>query len=175
MTTTIDTLITKARKAQSEIAYWSQEQVNEMVLAVGWENIKQENAEEIARLAIQETQMGVYEHKVQKHQVKTLGVLRDIKDVKTTGVIEKDEKKGLIKIAKPVGVIGALTPVTNCEATLPVKAIYALVTRNAIIFAPHPKAKKTAKKIEAEVIRVRRRFRQRFRQARTKLFIINQL
>ena len=55
------------------------------------------------------------------------------------------QKKGLIKIAKPVGVIGALTPVTNCEATLPAKALPALKGRNAIIFAPHPKAKKTAK------------------------------
>ena len=61
------------------------------------------------------------------------------------GVIETDERKGLIKIAKPVGVIGALIPVTNCEATLPVKALYALKTRNALIFAPHPKAKRTAK------------------------------
>lgn len=145
MSTVIDQLIEKARKAQHQIEYWSQEQVNQMALAVGWENCKLENAEEIARLAIEETQMGVYEHKVQKHQVKTLGVLRDLKGIKTTGVIETDDEKGLIKIAKPVGVIGALTPVTNCEATLPVKGIYALITRNAIIFAPHPKAKKTAK------------------------------
>ncbi len=143
----IDVLIERARNAQKEIEFWPQEKVDEMVLAVGWENYKVENAQMIARLAVDESGMGLYEHKVLKHQNKTLGVLRDLKGVKTVGVIETDDKKGLIKIAKPIGVIGALTPVTNCEATLPVKGLYALKTRNAIIFAPHPKAKKTAKLI----------------------------
>jgi sulfoacetaldehyde dehydrogenase len=110
---------------------------------VGWETYKQ--AEPIAQLAIEETQMGVFEHKKLKHQKKTLGVLRDMDGVRSVGVIEEDPVKGLIKVAKPVGVIGALTPVTNCEATLPSNALPALKARNAIIFAPHPKAKKTAK------------------------------
>jgi sulfoacetaldehyde dehydrogenase len=145
MSTFIDDLIYKAKAAQRAIEFWSQERVDEMVLAVGWENYKSDNAKAIAQLAVEETGMGLFEHKVLKHQNKTLGVLRDLKGIKTVGVIETDEKKGLIKIAKPVGVIGALIPVTNCEATLPVKALYSLKTRNAIIFAPHPKAKKTAK------------------------------
>ena len=145
MATVIDTLISNARIAQQEIEFWTQERVDEMVLSVGWENYKLENAQEIARLAVDETGMGVYEHKVAKHQNKTFGVLRDLRNVRTVGVIEEDKEKGIVKIAKPVGVIGALTPVTNCEATLSVKALYALKTRNAIIFAPHPRAKKTAK------------------------------
>ena len=145
MGTLIDELINKARTAQKAIEFWPQEKVDEMVVAVGWENYKSENAQEIARLAVEETGMGLYDHKVLKHQNKTFGVLRDLHGIKTVGVIETNEQKGLIKIAKPVGVIGALTPVTNCEATLPVKGLYALKTRNAIIFAPHPKAKKTAK------------------------------
>ena len=145
MGTLIDELINKARTAQKAIEFWPQEKVDEMVVAVGWENYKSENAQEIARLAVEETGMGLYDHKVLKHQNKTFGVLRDLQGIKTVGVIETNEQKGLIKIAKPVGVIGALTPVTNCEATLPVKGLYALKTRNAIIFAPHPKAKKTAK------------------------------
>ncbi len=139
----IDNLISKARAAQKMIESWPQEKVDMMVAAVGWETCKR--ADEIARLAIEETQMGVFEHKKLKHQKKTLGTLRDMQGVKTVGVIEEDIAKGLIKIAKPVGVIGALTPVTNCEATLPSKALPALKGRNAIIFAPHPKAKKTAK------------------------------
>ncbi len=138
----IDGLLQKARAAQEQIEFWSQEQVDMMVAAVGWETYKR--ADEIARLAIDETKMGVYEHKLLKHQKKTLGVLRDMQGVKTVGVIEDDPAKGLIKIAKPIGVIGALTPVTNCEATLPAKALPALKGRNAIIYAPHPKAKKTA-------------------------------
>ena len=138
----IDRLIEKARKAQEVIEYWPQEKADELAVAAGWETFKR--AEEIARLAIEESGMGVFEHKLLKHQKKTLGVLRDLQGVKTTGVIEEDIEKGLIKIAKPVGIIGALTPVTNCEATLPAKAMPALKCRNAIIFAPHPKAKKTA-------------------------------
>jgi len=140
--TGIDSLISRARKAQEAIENYSQEEVDLMVSAVGWETYKQADA--IARLAVEETGMGVYEHKRVKHQKKTLGTLRDMQGVKTVGVIENDPVKGLIKIAKPVGIIGALTPVTNCEATLPAKALPALKCRNAIIFAPHPRAKKTA-------------------------------
>lgn len=139
----IDELIAKARAAQNQIEFWPQDKVDLMVAAVGWETYKQ--AEAIAKLAVEETQMGVFEHKKLKHQKKTLGALRDMDGVKSVGVIEEDPVKGLIKVAKPVGVIGALTPVTNCEATLPSKALPALKARNAIIFAPHPKAKKTAK------------------------------
>lgn len=149
MTELIDNMIERARAAQKVIEFWPQEKVDEMCAAVGWETYKQ--AEEIGRLAIEETQMGVYEHKVLKHQKKTLGVLRDMDGVKTTGVIEEDPVKGLIKIAKPVGVIGALTPVTNCEATLPANALPALKCRNAIIFAPHPHAKKTAALVTASL------------------------
>jgi len=140
----IDELITKANAAQQQIEYWSQEKVDLMVTAVGWETYKLENAQKIARLAVEETGMGFYDHKLQKHQKKTIGTLRDLQNIKTVGVIENDPDKGLTKIAKPVGVIGALTPVTNCEATLPSKALPALKCRNAIIFAPHPHAKKTA-------------------------------
>ena len=139
----IEELIAKARAAQQQIEFWPQDKVDLMVAAVGWETYKQ--AEPIARLAVEETQMGVFEHKKLKHQKKTLGTLRDMDGVRSVGVIEEDPVKGLIKVAKPVGVIGALTPVTNCEATLPSNALPALKARNAIIFAPHPKAKKTAK------------------------------
>jgi len=142
MQSMIDELIQKARKSQEQVEFWTQEKADLMAIAAGWETCKR--AEEIARLAVEETGMGVYEHKLLKHRKKTLGILRDLADVRTVGVIEEDIEKGLIKIAKPVGVIGALTPVTNCEATLPSNALPALKARNAIIFAPHPKAKQTA-------------------------------
>lgn len=144
MQISIDELIRRAREAQQEIEYWPQEKVDLMVAAAGWETYKPENAQKIAKLAVDETRMGLYEHKLLKHQKKTLGVLRDMQGVKTVGLIEEIPEKGLLKYAKPVGVIGALTPVTNCEATLPAKALPALKCRNAIIFAPHPRAKKTA-------------------------------
>jgi sulfoacetaldehyde dehydrogenase len=144
MTDNLQTLIERARIAQKQVEFWTQEQVDEMVAAAGWETCKQESAEAAARLAADETRMGVYEHKVLKHHKKTLGTLRDLHGVKTVGVIEDDIEKGLIKIAKPVGVIGALTPVTNATSTVAVKAMHALKTRNAIIFAPHPRAKACA-------------------------------
>ncbi len=86
----------------------------------------------------------MYEDKVLKHQKKTLGTLRDLHGLKTTGVIEEDPRRGLLKLAKPVGVIGVLTPVTNASSTLAVNGLPILKTRNAAIFAPHPKAKATA-------------------------------
>ncbi len=143
MSSLIDELIAKARAAQVVIESWPQEKLDLMTAAVGWETYKQAAA--IAKLAVEETNMGVYEHKKLKHEKKTLGTLRDLQGVKTVGLIEEIPEKGLLKFAKPVGVIGAITPVTNCEATLPAKALPALKARNAIIFGPHPKAKKTAK------------------------------
>ncbi len=141
MTNTVETLVAKARKAQHEIEFWNQEQVDEMVAAVGWQCYQ--SAAECAKLAFEETGMGVYEDKLIKHQKKTLGGLRDLQGLKTVGLIEEDKQKGLLKFAKPVGVIGALTPVTNASATLPGNCLPILKTRNAVIFAPHPKAKKT--------------------------------
>ena len=139
----IESLVARARKAQEQIEFWDQDQVDEMVAAVGWQCYK--HAEACARLAFEETGMGVYQDKLVKHQKKTLGTLRDLHGLKTTGLIEVDEAKGLLKFAKPVGVVGALTPVTNASATLPGNALAILKTRNAVIFAPHPKAKKTCK------------------------------
>lgn len=139
----IQQLVAKARTAQEQIEFWSQEQVDEMVAAVGWESYERSHAEACARSAIEETGMGVYADKVAKHQKKTLGTLRDLHGLKTVGVIEENKQKGLIKLAKPVGIIGALTPVTNASSTITCNGLPMLKTRNAVIFAPHPKAKLT--------------------------------
>lgn len=143
MTEELDLMLAKARKAQEIVEYWSQEQVDEMVLAVGWEAYKRETAEMAARIAVEETGLGVYEDKVAKNQKKALSVTRDLMGVKTVGVIERLPEKGLLKVAKPVGIIGAVTPMTNAAATMPCNGLSILKTRNAVIFAPHPKAKKT--------------------------------
>ena len=137
----IANLVARARTAQEQIEFWSQEQVDEMVAAVGWQAYQA--AEACARLAYEETEMGVYKDKLIKHQKKTLGALRDLHGMKTVGLVEDDQAKGLLKFIKPAGVIGALTPVTNASATLPCIALNVLKTRNAVIFAAHPKAKKT--------------------------------
>lgn len=143
MTELIDQLIAKAREAQKEIEFWPQEKVDEMILAIGWEAYKRETAETVARLAVDETGLGVYEDKVLKHQKKTIGVLRDLQGEKTVGIIERVPEKGLVKIAKPMGVIGAITPMTNSSSTMPCNGLMILKARNAVIFAPHPRAKKT--------------------------------
>lgn len=144
MPTIIDEMVSKARAAQEQVEFWPQEKVDEMVEAVGWQLYQREHAEACARSAVAETGMGVYEDKVLKHQKKTLGTLRDLHGLKTTGVIEEDPRRGLLKLAKPVGVIGVLTPVTNASSTLAVNGLPMLKTRNAAIFAPHPKARATA-------------------------------
>jgi sulfoacetaldehyde dehydrogenase len=130
-------LLDKARTAQAVVEHWPQEKVDEMVLAAAWEAIKPEHAAKCADMAVKETKMGVYENKLAKHRNKALGALRDMVGVKTTGIVDEDKAKGIFKVVKPVGVIFAPTPCTNPTATPVVKGLFALKTRNAIIFAPH--------------------------------------
>ncbi len=151
MTDNIDLMLQRAKEAQKVIEFWPQEKVDEMVLAVGWESYKLETAKTVARLAVDETGLGVYEDKVAKHQKKTIGVLRDLQGVKTVGVIERVPEKGLVKIAKPIGVVGAITPMTNASSTMPCNGLMILKARNAVIFSPHPKAKKTCATICEEM------------------------
>ncbi|MGI6778421.1 MAG: aldehyde dehydrogenase family protein [Acetivibrionales bacterium] len=140
-------LIDRARKAQAIASSYTQEKVDELVKAVAWSVVKEENSRKISQLAIDESRLGYYDAKYIKLQKKVRGALRDMKDCKSVGVIERDEEKGLIKIAKPAGVIGAIVPCTNPEATPVIKAISALKGRNAVVFSPHPRTKRTNKLI----------------------------
>lgn len=141
----ISELVSRARAAQKQIENYTQEQIDDLCLAVAWQVYKDDNIAACARIAVEETGMGVYEDKITKHKVKILGVCRDVKHAKTVGVIERNEATGITKYAKPVGVIGALTPVTNPTATPGSNVIGILKGRNAVIFAPHPRAKKACK------------------------------
>ncbi len=136
-------LIERARAAQAQIENLTQEQVDKAVASIAWAMVQEDVVEEIATMAVDESQLGNYEGKKAKLNSKIRGALRDMKGAKTVGVIERDEAKGLIKIAKPVGVIGALVPTTNPEATPVIKAMDAIKGRNAIVFAPHPRTKGT--------------------------------
>ncbi|MDX9871144.1 MAG: aldehyde dehydrogenase family protein [Clostridia bacterium] len=136
-------LVKRAKEAQKTIEYFTQEQVDELAAAVAWSCVKDGPAQEIAKMAVEESRMGYYDAKYAKLMTKVKGALRDMKGQKSVGVIERDDAKGLIKIAKPVGVIGCIIPCTNPEATPVVKAIWTLKTRNAAIFAPHPRTKNT--------------------------------
>lgn len=136
-------LVERARKAQEAIEDYTQEQVDKLVTAVIWNIVKDGPAQEISKLAVEESRMGNFEGKYNKLMAKSKGALRDMIGKKSVGVIEVDEEKQIMKIAKPVGVIGALVPCTNPEATPTVKVAHALKGRNAIILSPHPRTKKT--------------------------------
>jgi sulfoacetaldehyde dehydrogenase len=138
-------LVAKARAAQAIAATWDQERIDEVCLAVGWAVYNDANIRVMARAAVDETGMGVFEDKLTKHKNKVLGVLRDIKTARTVGCIDYDEAKGIMKFAKPVGVVGALAPVTNPTATPSSNGLSILKGRNAVIFAPHPKARGASK------------------------------
>ena len=118
-------------------------QVDELVTAVCWAIVRQDHAEQLAKLAVDEGGFGNYNDKVSKIRNRCMGTLRDMQDVKTVGIVEEIPEKGLIKIAKPVGVIAALIPTTGPDATPPLKTLLALKGRNAIIVAAHPRTQKT--------------------------------
>ena len=146
MSDVLQEMLDKARAAQAEIEHWSQEKVDEMVKSVAWEMIQPDHAKECTELAAKETKMGIFEAKYAKHRNKVLGALRDMEGEKSCGIVEEDKEKGIFKVAKPMGVIFAPTPCTNPTATPAVKSIFALKTRNAIIFAPHMIARRCSNK-----------------------------
>ena len=114
----IQEMYTRARKAFEQVEYWPQEKVDEMVAAAGWEWQKEETAIALARLAVDESSIGVYDDKVAKIQSKTKGTMRDLIGQKTCGMIREDKEKGLKIFAKPMGVIANVVPCTNPESTV---------------------------------------------------------
>ena len=135
-------LISKAKKAQSIFESYNQKKVDEVITAVAWSLCKPSNNKKISDLAVSETGLGNSKDKILKNRRKTLGLLRDLKNIKTVGVISEDKEKGIIEIAKPVGVVAAVTPSTNPAATPINNIINALKGRNAIIVSPSPAGSK---------------------------------
>ena len=133
-----DDLVRRGRAAMYAFADSTQAQVDEAVTALAWALYKPEHAEALARMAVEDTGLGNAADKVVKNQRKTFGTLRDLMRVKSVGVIEERPELGLVKYAKPVGVVGAVTPSTNPSATPVNKAMMAIKGRNAIVVAPSP-------------------------------------
>jgi sulfoacetaldehyde dehydrogenase len=138
-------LIARSRKAQAQIEHYTQDQVDRLIRGMVWAVAQPGVAEQIAQHTVDESQLGNYDGKFLKIARKTRAALMDIIDDKSVGVIEEDHERNIVKIAKPVGVIGALSPSTNPEATPVIKAISAVKGRNSIIICPHPRAKITNK------------------------------
>lgn len=131
-------LVAEAKKAQKVLEDFSQEQIDKIVEAMAVEAIKA--SDWLAKLAVEETGVGVYEHKIIKNLFAAKAVYDYIKDMKTVGIIRVDEERRICEIAEPVGVIAALTPVTNPTSTVIYKALISIKARNAIVFSPHPRA-----------------------------------
>ncbi|PAB57876.1 bifunctional acetaldehyde-CoA/alcohol dehydrogenase [Anaeromicrobium sediminis] len=131
----------EVRKAQREFSKFTQEQVDEIfrsaAIAANNSRIK------LAKMAVEETGMGIVEDKVIKNHFASEYIYNKYKDEKTCGVIEKDSSFGITKVAEPIGVIAAVVPTTNPTSTAIFKALISLKTRNGIIFSPHPRAKKS--------------------------------
>src|SRR3989442_14249969 len=136
----IQELITRARVAQAAFELFSQEQVDAIVKGIG--KYVYDNAELLARMAVDETGIGVYEDKILKNKGKARIIWNNLKDKKSRGIIGEDADANLVFVAKPMGVVGAVTPVTNPIVTPMCNAMFALKTGNAVIFAPHPKAER---------------------------------
>lgn len=134
----IDQLVSRAHDALAAFQALNQEQVDAIVKAMALAGLSKRL--ELARLAVDETQKGVFEDKVIKNQFATEYIYHDIKNEKTVGIIAEDEKQGIMELAEPIGVIAGITPVTNPTSTTMFKAISAMKTRNPIVFAFHPQA-----------------------------------
>ncbi len=132
-------LIERARIAQADYERWTQERVDEAVAAAGWAIVKPENNRRLAEQAVKDTGMGNVPDKIAKNERKTMGLLRDLQGLRTVGVVAEHPELGVTEIARPVGVVAAVTPSTNPGATPANKIINALKCRNAVILAPSPK------------------------------------
>ena len=139
----IGQLVKNAKQAMRDFRHANQEGVDEAVTAIAWSLYEDGNAATLAELAVADTKLGNVSDKIIKNKRKTFGTLRDLMRVKTVGVIEENPKLGLVKYAKPVGVVGAVTPSTNPAATPVNKCMMAVKGRNAIIVAPSPSGWKT--------------------------------
>jgi succinate-semialdehyde dehydrogenase len=148
----IHTLVTRARAAQAVYETFAQEQVDGIVRDIG--KYVYDNAEELARMAVDESGIGSYEDKILKNKGKARIIWNSLKGKKSRGIIGEDTENNLVFVAKPMGVVGAVTPVTNPIVTPMCNGMFALKTGNAVIFAPHPKAERCAAHLTCEFMKI---------------------
>jgi len=134
----LEGLVSQARTAAAVFTQYTQDDVDRIVRQMAMEGMAQ--AQHLARLAVEETRVGVLEDKAIKNMVATEFVYNYVKDKRTAGAIREFPERGLVEVAEPIGVIFSLTPITNPTSTVLFKCIMAIKTRNAVIFGPHPLA-----------------------------------
>ncbi|MFD0916025.1 aldehyde dehydrogenase family protein [Pseudahrensia aquimaris] len=144
----VDTLIERARIAQRAFEHRAdQARYDRAALAAAWALMEPSRNEELSKLAVATTGLGNVRDKITKNHRKTLGVLRDIKNSKTVGIIKDDSATGITEIARPIGVVGAVVPSTNPVATPTNNVVNALKCGNAIILSPSPKGVEACMKL----------------------------
>jgi sulfoacetaldehyde dehydrogenase len=136
-------LVARARAAQRIVDGWDQARVDELATAAAWAIVEPARNRALAECAVRDTGLGNVDDKIAKNRRKTMGLLRDLAGAKTVGVIAEDRPRGLIEIARPVGVVAAITPSTNPGATPANNIVNALKCGNAIVLAPSPKGAST--------------------------------
>src|SRR3954454_13132123 len=134
----LEKIVRHARTAAAVFTQFTQQDVDRIVKAMVLAGLAQ--AQYLARLAIEETKLGVLEDKAIKNMVATEFVYNYVRDKRSVGVIHEFPERGLVEVAEPIGLIFSLTPITNPTSTVLFKCIMAIKTRNAVIFGPHPKA-----------------------------------
>jgi len=147
--------VERAGKAQKALAGFSQSQIDAIVRDLA--KYVYDNAEKLARMAVDETRMGVYEDKILKCKGKSRIIWHALKGKKSIGVLRVLEAEGITEVAKPMGVVAAVTPCTNPVVTPMCNAMFAIKTGNAIIIAPHPRAKNCALHLNEEYRKILRR------------------
>ncbi|GIT07612.1 MAG: hypothetical protein CM1200mP30_12420 [Pseudomonadota bacterium] len=135
----IETIIKQAKAAQTEFESAGQEVVDELITGLAWSLLEPGTNRSLSNQAVHDTGLGNADDKFTKNYRKTLGLLRDLKNTPSVGVIKELPEKGLVEIARPVGVVGAVTPSTNPIATPLNNTLNAIKGRNSIILAPSPK------------------------------------
>jgi len=143
----VGALVARARAAQKIYARYSQAQLDEAVSAAGWAIMEPARNRALAEIAVRDTGLGDISDKIDKNHRKTLGLLRDLHGAVSTGVIAEYPDKGIVEIAKPVGVVAAVVPSTNPGATPANNIINALKCGNAIILSPSPKGYSTCARL----------------------------
>src|SRR5580765_1643362 len=136
----VQSLRARAQRAMQGIDAWDQASVDRLCRAVAWAGGNEPTAARLANMSVDESGMGSREP---RRRAKVLGILRDALRQKSMGIIEEDPAKGLVKYAKPAGVIASLIPVTSPYITPIGIAIYALKCKDAVIFSPHPSSRRT--------------------------------
>jgi sulfoacetaldehyde dehydrogenase len=132
----------KARKALAIIETYDQEKVDRLARAVAWAVANKKSFEELTVMGIEESRLGDFDSRMNK-RFKIKGILRDALRQKSIGIIEEIPEKGIVKYAKPAGIIGSIVPTTNPDLTPAGTGIYAIKARDVVIYSPHPRSKKT--------------------------------